>query len=256
MTGTAERFPRELTSVERELLLWVLPKERPGYSTARSIVEEAAVIGGGRRGEGNYILGKVGRPIDVESPLPQILAYGVVENQEGELTISVREPQGDQLEFEMSHPADKATLSGLKEKRRWTYSEWLPANPCPSCRANVREVVIPVGLQQRLVLAICVRDLRIWVYDNETAVNFPIPVTSLYNELMVQKKIRDPARALNSKRLFSDLHSFADTELTDAFFRYNRLRTRVVLSEPLILTEEKVPGMFRRLMRRVLKIKE
>ena len=252
--GSDEGFPRELSSFERELLLWVLPEGRPGYADARKIAKDLAVIGSGRRGEGNYILGKVGQQIDVESPLPPILAYGVVEGEQEVVTISVREPQAGQLEFELSRRPETVGNAGRREKRSWTYSNWMPGNPCPACAANVREVRFGVG--QLVVLALCIRDQRIWVFSDQSGASLPIPVTSFYNELMLQKKIHDPAVALDSRRLFSELHSFGDAELVNAFTTYNRLRKRISLQEPLIATSDTGRGMFRRMMKALLMSKK
>ena len=44
---------------------------------------------------------------------------------------------------------------------------------------------------------------------------------------MLHKNIRDPKIALDSKRLFSELSSYTDDDLTYAFLTYNRLRTKV-----------------------------
>jgi hypothetical protein len=249
--GSEEHFPRELNALERELLLWVLPGERPGYSEFRTLVEEWKVVGKGRRGEGNYVLANVAHQIDADSPLPQLLAYGLVEGERGDITISVREPMGDQLEFEISGPVEDALRQGLKSRRRWTYSEWLPSQPCPSCQRAVREIPVRTVSGRFLVLVACVRDQRLWVYDNRSGINHPIPVTGFYNELMLQHRIQDPKIAFDSKRLFSDLNTFSDVALIRAFSSYNQFRRKVILEEPLAIETEKTLGWLQRTTRRL-----
>ena len=80
-----DSFPRSLTPLERQLLLWVLPEERPGYRTYRSIVSSWTVAGPGRRGTGNFIMTPGGIVVDNESPLPAIFAYGVVRTLDGDI---------------------------------------------------------------------------------------------------------------------------------------------------------------------------
>jgi hypothetical protein len=251
--GSEEHFPRELNALERELLLWVLPVDRSGYREIRKFVESWKVVGRGRRGEGNYILANDAHLIDIESPLPQLLAYGSVECESGDLTISVRELSGDQLEFEISGPVGNALQYASKTGRRWCYSHWLPSQPCPSCQSAVREVEMRTVSGRFFVLVVCVHDQRLWVYDSGSGINHPIPVTGFYNELMLQKKIQDPSIAFESKRLFSDLSSFSDVALIRAFSSYNQFRRKVDTEELLAMKEEKTPGWFRRMARQFWK---
>jgi hypothetical protein len=237
--SSLDRLPRELDSFERELLLWVLPKGRPGYEEYRKLIETWPVVGVGRRGEGNYILAEGGWSVDIESPLPQIFAYGVVEHEHGTLTISIRERCGGQLEFEMEGVADRTADAALRQIRRWSYSEWLPSQICPSCRSSVREIRMATSASQTLVLVLCSRDRRIWVYDGNSGVNALIPVTGFYNELMLQTGVHDPNIGLDPKRLFQLPGAQNESELIRAFSSYNKLRQKVVLEGDLILAGER-----------------
>lgn len=246
--GSAEIFPRDLSTLERELLLWILPADRPGYAAYRELVAVWKVAAKGRRGEGSYILAKKGSAVDNESPLPQLLVYGTVEFETGEVTVSLRERLDDQVEFEIAGEIADASV-GLQALRRWTLSSWLPSGACPCCGGSLREVVMRAGTGRQLVLAICVRDRRLWVYDDRTGVNHPIPVTSFYNELMLHRNVKDPKIALDSRRLFTALGTFRDIDLVRAFMAYNRLRTKVILDEPLEITEEEHVGWLARARR-------
>ena len=92
---------------------------------------------------------------------------------------------------------------------------------------------------QLLVLVLCGRDRRIWVYDTRSGVNALIPVTGFYNELMLQMGVKDPKIALDPKRLFNIPDAQSEAELIQAFSSYDRLRNRVVLSGDLITASER-----------------
>ena len=104
-----------------------------------------------------------------------------------------------------------------------------------------------------LVLVFCVQDERLWVYDQASGVNHLIPLTNFYNELMLHAKVRDPAVALNMKRLFVDLEHYSDTALAGAFASYNKLKTKIHFDEELQIAEEPRPSLFRRIRSRLLK---
>jgi len=244
--GSAEEYPRELNTLERTLLLWVLPEDRLGYAEYRRSVEDWKVVATGRRGDGNYILAADGHIPDLESPLTHLFAFGVVELGSGDLSVSVRERTAEQLEFEIAGPAVEDSVSVFEGTRCWTYSDWSPSRPCPRCGRALREVDMSTTSGRQLVLALCAPDQRLWVYDARSGVNRPIPVTSFYNELMLQSEVQDRTVALNARRLFTDIGAFSDAALTRAFSTYNKLRTTVPLENPLVLTSAKKAGWLQR----------
>jgi len=241
-----DRFPRALTTDERELLLWILPAERPGYKEYRTFVENWNVVSQGRRGEGNYILAAPDEQPDNESPLPQIIAHGSIVTPTGELSVSIRERLENQVEFEIVGVQGNVDPARFNETRRWTLSSWLPSQVCPKCGVRLREVSLSSEHGRTAMLAVCATDKRLWVYDERTGINHPIPVTNFYNELMLHKNIRDPKIALDSKRLFSDLSQFSDAELSHAFRTYNALRTKIQLEGNIVVEDEK-PNLVQRL---------
>ncbi|MGH9425788.1 MAG: hypothetical protein ACRD2L_05710, partial [Terriglobia bacterium] len=127
-------YPRQLSERERGLLLWLLPSDRPGYNEYRGLVTSWKVAGQGRRGEGNFILAASGERIDNESPLPQLIAYGVVKTASNEISVAIRERLENQLEYEIVNLHQTASADSGEELSRWTYSTWLPSSPCPICR--------------------------------------------------------------------------------------------------------------------------
>ncbi|MEX2116050.1 MAG: hypothetical protein WEB37_04130 [Bacteroidota bacterium] len=239
MNEPVEPLPRDLNGLERDLLLWVLPADRPGYQTVHSLVADWKVTARGRRGSGNYILSPLDERVDVESPLPQLLAYGVLETDQGDISVTVREPLGNQVEFEIVKLGRGHLMPTFRESRRWTLSRWDPGEACPICANAVREVVMSTASGRRMVLAICPKDKRLWVYDERTRVNHPVPITNFYNELMLHRHVRDPEIALYPDRLFSDLGQYSDEALVKAFRSYNMIRTKILLEDEIIVSAPK-----------------
>ncbi len=252
-SASDESFPRALTPQERDLLLWVLPGDRPGYERYRSLVSSWTVAAAGRRGAGNYILTPGGTRVDNESPLPPVFAYGVVRTEDGDIAVSVRERLEEQLEFEIVSLKGDSVPPALREKGRWTYSTWVPRQPCPACSGVVREVGFGTQKGRLLTLALCVNDERLWLYDGTERVNLPIPLTNFYNELMLHTNIRDPRIALHARRLFTDLRDYTDADLVRAFASYNKLKLRIILGEEIQLPAVVKRSVWSSLRSRILK---
>ncbi len=246
MNGETQ-FPRSLTTLERGLLEWLLPADRRGYRAYRELLDVWKVSGQGRRGEGNYILAAEGTAPDNESPLPQVLAYGLVETEGDEIAVLVRERLGDQVEFEIASLKSETIPREWKEIRRWTYSTWLPGKPCPICRGIVREVPLRASPTHLLALAICRADKKIWIYDSETGINHIIPLTNFYNELMLHKNVREPSIALRPELLFANIDTYSDRDLLYAFVTYNKLRTKIVLDHEIVIPPEPRKSLLQRL---------
>ena len=220
--STVVAYPRKLRPKERDLLDAVLPEDKPGYMAYRRLISSMEVIGEGRRGEGNLVLGMPGERPDFSSPLGPVVAYGGVETTRDRFSVTVREYAGNQIDVEIVSAHGEAIPDHYEEKRRWSYSTWMPGMPSPDTGERARE--IPVS--ETLVLAILAKERRLLVYDGSSGMNHLVPVTTFYNELMVVKNIRDPDIALHSGRLFDELASYRDGDLRDAFVAYNRLKRR------------------------------
>ncbi|MEK6570326.1 MAG: hypothetical protein AABZ61_03085, partial [Bacteroidota bacterium] len=76
-------YPRPLNAREKSWLEWLLPAERKGYRDYLAALEKLVVIGEGRRGKGNLVLGRSDDKPDNTSPLPPVFAYGIIEAAEG-----------------------------------------------------------------------------------------------------------------------------------------------------------------------------
>ena len=222
-------YPRPLSRHERDWIEWILPQDRPAYRYYRTMIETMTVIGQGRRGKGEVILGPAGEKPDFSEPLAPVAAYGAIETTAGTISITLREQLNHQISVEIvSHQSDDIPQK-FEEIRRWTYSTWETGQPCPQCLHNVRMVPMHVLASEKdhYVLAICVHDKRLWVYDSTSEMNRLIPLTNFYNELMLHKNIRDPNIALQAKRLFDDLPRYTDADLTYAFLTYNKIKTKI-----------------------------
>jgi hypothetical protein len=219
----APAFPRPLRPKERDLLESVLPMDRPGYRHYRELLERMEVLGEGRRGAGNLVLGAKGDLPDPGAPLPPVVAYGVVETTQDQFTVTVREEVDNRIDVEILSSRGEEVPEHFEEKRRWSYSDWVPGRPSPATGERLREVQV----DPFCTLAFAEGERRLWLYDARTGMNHPLPITGFYNELMLHKRIRDPEIALHSANLFGQLFSYSDDDLRAAFIAYNVLRKRV-----------------------------
>lgn len=225
----SEPYPRPLTAVEREYLMWILPEDRPGYAGIRRSIEGMSVVGMGRRGEGNIILSEPGHIPDIDSPLPSVVAFGMAEGPGGRGSVTVREEMAGQFEAEI------VDLPVAKESRRWTYSLWSPSDPCPQCGGSVRTVRMDTEAARHVTLAICSTDRRLWVHEGRTGICRPVPVTLFHSELMRRSGVRKPDEAFRTDGLFDNLSRYPDDIMTAAFAAYNRVRAKVGTDDPILL---------------------
>ena len=240
-------YPRPLTGREREWIDWILPADRSGYVEYRDLIASMTVLGQGRRGPGEYILGPRGNEPDFSVPLAPVFAYGAIESNLGTISVTIREVADGQISMEIVSQRSEEVPPEFEELRRWTYSTWSPGNPCPQCRNSIREVPMhDAGGHERLVLVLCSADRRIWVHDAATGVNRLIPVTNFHNELMLHKNIRDPKRALDSRSMFTDLPKYSDADLTYAFLTYNKIKTKIHIGEGIQSARKEKPNLLKR----------
>lgn len=218
-------YPRDLRPKERDLLESVLPAARPGYRHTKERIAAMTVLGQGRRGEGDLVLGLKGDSPDCTSPLPPVIAYGMVESTRDAFSITVREEMEAQINVEIVSRGGEEIPDHFEEKRRWTYSTWEPGLPSPATGTPVRQV----ALDAVLTLALSPAEERIWVHDADSGIVHLIPITNFYNELMRIRQIRDPALALHSRLFWERFGTHTDGELSAAFSAYNRLKHRVDL---------------------------
>ncbi|MFN0158448.1 MAG: hypothetical protein ACKVRP_10300 [Bacteroidota bacterium] len=226
-------YPRQLRAKEIDLLESVLPVERSGYREYRDLLKHMLVLGEGRRGSGNLVLGFAGDTPDITSPLAPVVAYGVIETTLDQFSITVREYVGSQIDVEIVSNQGEEIPDHFEEKRRWTYSTWEPGHASPATGTPVRQVAI----DDNVTLAIAREEKRLWVHDRRTGMVLLIPITNFYNELMIHKSIRDPRVALHSSRFFSDTENYSDEDICMAFHSYNKLKPKVTLAHPPVVAK-------------------
>jgi hypothetical protein len=213
-----ESYPRALDERERAWCAWLLPRERAAYAALASAIDELLVLGLGRWGAGDLVLGAEGQTIDLEAPMKPVAAYGELAIEgNGTLSISIHRPD-DEGRIEM-HCSGADLTAPLTASSRWCYSYWQPGEPSPSTGGALREIALDDTGE--LVLALDASRRTLWLHDRTTKGNTLIPVTNLYNELMLLKGVRDPSVALEHRRLFDAPAENSDAEVRDAFRRYN-----------------------------------
>ena len=234
-----ETFPRKLKEPERELLFSILPPVKPGYNIYRKKIDEKYVVGFGRFGETNLVLGNIEDEISAEDASSSIFAAGSIIFDEGKIEISINEETDNRIEFDIS-PKDYELVGEKREIKRWNYSEWTPGQKSPREKSFVRE--IPV-YADKYVLAISPEEKRIWLYEYDSGINYLIPLSNYYNQLMIHKNIRDPEIALKPNVFFGSgtgKHSdYTDNELRNTFLSYNKYLRKLDIKEEPVITETK-----------------
>lgn len=216
--GTNNIFPRELYAIEKELLFSVLPEGKPGYKIYRDKIDNLLVAGAGRFGRGNLYLGKEGAAPDNTLPSAPVLASGTVEFIECTADINIHEEVDEVIEFDIAFSTEEIPAL-LHEKKRWSYSDWIPGQKAPFDGSDVREISAGDGLH---FLAIAPAHKKIWLHEIRSGINFLIPVSNLYNSLMLMKNIREANTVSKPALFFENQKNFTDREIISAFLVYNK----------------------------------
>ena len=219
MNQNVKQFPRQLTSIENMLLFSVLPETKSGYKSYRNKINNLVVTGSGRFGGGNFVLGKEGTEPDLSFPSSPVFAIGTNVYQEGTIDITIHEEFDEEIEFDISVRNQDSLPENLIEIKKWNYSEWNPGDKAPNDNSFVREIIISKNVY---ILAIAPPHKKIWLHEYKSGVNFLIPLTNFYNELMRVSNIKDASVALKPSSFFGNINNFNDEQLMLAFFSYNR----------------------------------
>jgi hypothetical protein len=218
MKENENKFPRKISSIERELMFSILPENKPGYKYYRNKIEELLVIGEGRFGGNNFILGKENTMPDLSIPSSPVFASGTNVYKDGIIDITIHQESDDEIEFDISTRGGEFP-SSFSLINKWNYSEWVPGNKDPKDNSYVREIIIMPG---RFLLEVAPLRKKIWLHDYKTGVNHLIPISNFYNELMRTKNIRDVKAVLNPNSFFEKLETYTDQEISSAFISYSK----------------------------------
>ena len=177
MTNNQNHFPRELSEQEKELLFSALPENKIGYKSYREKIERMVVLGHGRFGGGNFILGQLDSAIDLESSSKPIFAISKIVYDDHEIYVTIHHEDDDQIEIDIQNIELAPKISEMKEKYRWTYSNWVPGQKAPHDNSDVREIHL---ILKSLVLVIAPEHRKVWVYNGKDEVNYIIPVYKFF----------------------------------------------------------------------------
>jgi len=212
--------PRKLNDVELNLLLLLLPENKPGYTKYRKLIRDFYIIGEGRFGEGNYFLGNIDDEIDLEISSSPILTSGVVKTDKAIFEISINEIQDNKIEYSISPYPDENEI--YKVESVTTLSDWLPGKKSPE--GNKVKLFSIDGMNY--LLAIAPNDHKIWLYEKSSGINYPVPVSNFYNELLRLRRETRKEFYQNTNKLFENLDSFSESEIILAFLLYCKYKRK------------------------------
>lgn len=211
-------FPRELSEFEREFLYWLLPFDSDGYRAFNEFVQNAIVVGEGRWGEGDLMLGAFPASIDMSLGMEPVIAYGECVLNGELLTMSVHDLNADdQLETQFGiFPLP----DNPKVELGWCYSYWMPGEPSPATHEPVREIKLArVDKQPPVTLVISKSQRSMWLH-HPNGFNRLMPVTGLNDELLRTHGIREFKQVSNPAEFFTRIDEFSDAEVRKAFVEY------------------------------------
>lgn len=245
----SDLYPRNLTPQEKEILFSILPANKSGYKKFRERIEQLYVIGNGRFGENNFILGAKDDKPDITLTLSAVFAIGGIEYNDAERFITIHDEEENKIEFDISLSTNDEELPDYEIINNWTYSNWIPGMNDPIDESKVREVKIR---DESLILVISFNQRRIWIYESETGINHLIPVTNFYNEAMHILHIRESKIVLNSNLIFENPDLFTDENLRQTFFYYNKTCKKINLdySQFSLKSESKNSNFLSKLFKR------
>ncbi|MBU2494582.1 MAG: hypothetical protein KJ571_18315 [Bacteroidetes bacterium] len=213
------KFPRKLTGREVEWLQFILPAGKNGYADYRNKIDDLFVIGNGRFGDTNLILGRENDKPDLNEPSAPMFASGKIICKEAEIYVLIHEEFEERIEIDISNLKGKNIPENLNEINRWTYSNWNPGQNAPGDNSYVREIHL---IKNEFVIAIATNHNRIWVHNNKNGVNYFIPVTNFFNEIMRVRKIKDAVNLPKPNSIFSENSNYKDEEIIQGFLLYNK----------------------------------
>jgi hypothetical protein len=242
------KYPRKLTELELQWLLYLLPEDRALYSDYRKKISSMLVIGEGRFGEGNLVLGYESDEPDLSYSSLPVFAAGQIKFAECTVQISIHEFFDNKIEISISNLSGSEIPAKLTEISRWSYSYWKPGSPSPFGGDSLREINISKN-KGALVLAVSPKNRSVWLYDSKSGANFIIPVTNFINELLRGNTKVDKSKGIDMNFVFSNLDKFSDDDFVKAFVQYNRHWRKVELPDTEVAIGKEKKGLFKKIFR-------
>lgn len=209
-------FPIKLTNSEKEILFSLLPKNKLGYNNYRSILEKLFIVGEGRFGNGNLILGKADAIPDLSISSSPIFALGTIYTPLKNYYAVIHSMDKDMIEVQIDpYPVDDV----VEITQVVSYSDWQPGMKSPEKKSDVYEYTIK---DNSYLLAICPVSKKIWLHEYSSMVNYIIPISNFFNELMRIRKVNDEKTLMSPAKFFNDIYQFSQLEIKLAFLMYNK----------------------------------
>ncbi len=237
------QFPRKLSNREIDWILWMLPEDKPGYRKYREMIKEMMVIGYGKFEPDNLILGRPGDEPDEETFFMPVISLGQIEGEKAKIQISIHKVNKNQIQIDIVNLLSDIIPESFDEKRRWSYAYWTPGDISPATNQPVREVKIFSKTEHNLILVISPSDKKIWLHELDSGINYIIPVTNFFNELLRQRReLIDRVGGLNTNFIFENIDKFSDADINNAFINYSKLFSKVDVGAYEEIKEKK--GLF------------
>lgn len=238
-------YPRQLSDREKGWLFYLLPEDKPVYASYRDKINDMQIIGEGRFGSGNYVLGYEGDELDLSYSSLPMFASGQIVCKEGTIQISIHEFYDNKIEVSINNLSGDKIPENLTEIKRWSYSYWKPGEISPFENDKPREVNL-LAEKGKAVLAISNTGGSVWLYDKENQINHIIPVTNFINELLRGNTKIDRTKGININYVFENINMFKNEEIVKAFIQYNKQYRKIDLPETE-LTKTKKKGIMGKL---------
>jgi hypothetical protein len=248
MPSSETEYPRSLTERELSWLFYLLPEHIPVYAEYRNKISSMLVIGEGRFGGGNFVLGYAGDKPDLSYSSLPVFACGQIIFKECSLQVSIHEFFDNKIEVSISSISGDEIPGTLTEIRKWSYSYWKPGDESPFEGDRLRG--IEITKTGNLVLALSPKNLSVWLYEKKTGLNHIIPVTNFINELLRGNKSIDKTKGINIAYIFENLNKFSDDEFIRALVQYNKQWRKVELIDSDAAIGKEKKGLFKKILSR------
>lgn len=211
-----KNFPRKLFKEERDVLFSLLPENKSGYSHYRKLIDDLFLIGEGRFGNGNLVLGALESKPDLSIPSSPVFALGYIHTTMDVYYSVIHTLDDNKIEVQIDpYPVKKA----LQVEKIISYSDWNPGMKSPEKLSDVYKYSI---IESKYVLAICPLSKKIWLHESESGINHIIPLSNFFNELMRLKNVKDEKIITNPSAFFKEIDKYSKRDIKLAFLLYNK----------------------------------
>lgn len=220
-------YPRKLTASERTILFSILPDGKTGYKNYRSLIDKFYLIGEGRFGNGNLILGELDKLSDPFISSSSVFALGNIFTTDEDYYVVIHSIDEGAIEIQIDPYPVKNEIVITKVV---SYSDWIPGMKSPENNSKVYHYLIK---EKEYLLAVCPLSKKIWLHEYSTGVNHIIPKSNFINELMQLQKVTKDKSLINPSNFFENINKFSDNEIKLSFLLYNKYLKHFDLGDKL-----------------------